>query len=252
MLRADARFRCGRSAEAFSDLANVESLIQATDEETALDFVRGYLARVEGQRGLEDDCRRHAAAAIASATRLGLGTSALMATHGLAVLELGLGRHDLAIEHLDRIAADVHDWGIDEPGALWWQPDHVETLLVRRRTVEAVEITEALAARAATTPWRFTPAAAAWCRAMITPPEAGGRPGSGLGRRPRRDGRHRRRVRAGAHPPRPRARPAAPGRRGRPGAATWPRAEPSSAASGPGPGPTRPATPSATGPPRVA
>jgi DNA-binding CsgD family transcriptional regulator len=166
VIRADARFRSGRWAEALADLSNIVTLIEATAEDVAVDFAAAYLARVEGASGLDAACRTHAHAALATATQLGIGAPTLWARHALAVLELGAGNHELAVAHLDVIAADVAAWGIGEPGVLWWQADHVEALLACERHDEARQATQRLEADAARTGRGFAVAAAAWCRAM--------------------------------------------------------------------------------------
>jgi DNA-binding CsgD family transcriptional regulator len=172
VIRADGRLRAGRVSEAFSDLTSVAALIDASDETVVGSFIDGYLARVEGLRGMDEPCRRHAASAIDIGDRLGIGSAALMGRHGLAVLELGAGHADRAIEHLDVIARDLEAWGATEPGILWWQPDYVEALVARGRTEEAVAFTERLAEAAGRTERRFATAAVAWCRAIVQDDDA--------------------------------------------------------------------------------
>jgi DNA-binding CsgD family transcriptional regulator len=148
-------------------LTNVVTITEATEERVAVDFAAAFLARVEAARGMEDACREHAAAALATASRLGIGAAELWARHALAVLALGAGRPADAVEHLDRIAADTTEWGIAEPGVLWWQADHVVALVACRREEEAREAAARLDEDALRTGRGFACAAAAWCRAVL-------------------------------------------------------------------------------------
>jgi DNA-binding CsgD family transcriptional regulator len=165
VVRADARFRCGRWSEAYADLTNVVTLAEATDERAALDFAGAYLARVEGARGLEEACRSRARAALDAASRLGMRSASLWARHALGLCELGAGRPETAAEHLDAVAAELRESGAGEPGILWWQADHVEALLACDRAEEAAEAAQRVQADAERTNRGWALAAAAWCGA---------------------------------------------------------------------------------------
>ena len=167
VVRADARFRSGRWNEAYADLTNVVSLIESTDETVVLDFVGAFLSRVEGARGMHDACRTHAASALETASRLGLGSAALWARHGLAVLELGAGRPERAVEHLDVLALEVRERGLGEPGVVWWQADYVEALLATDRVDDARRFATQLERDARRAGRGFAVAAAAWSRALL-------------------------------------------------------------------------------------
>lgn len=94
----------------------------------------GHLAAAFGRR---DECRAWADLALSEAALLDAPVIAAWAHAALGLLELGEGHAGTAAVHLDRVAAFAATMEQREPGALWWQADHVEALWRAGRRHEA-------------------------------------------------------------------------------------------------------------------
>jgi len=121
LAQAEARrLRDGLDA-AIEELDLVMALGQTREERYACVAA----AWIEAALGLETACRRHASRAAELGARMGLSWSA---SEALGVLELGLGRPDLAIEHFDRLVGDAGSIGADAIAPRSWVPAYIEAL----------------------------------------------------------------------------------------------------------------------------
>jgi DNA-binding NarL/FixJ family response regulator len=122
--------------EALAAAGESETLARETGQITLLGETLGELAMIEAGHGHEDDCRRHAAEAMALAEGLGLGLTRERASYAIGLLELGLGRLDEAAEALAGSVERLEQMGIhmmDSPAAT----DLVEALARLGRLDEA-------------------------------------------------------------------------------------------------------------------
>lgn len=140
--------RTGRWVEAYG-------LIRTSlDDEWGAPGVRAWgravLARACAALGREEECRTEAAAALEVAQPMGLAVAEAWACSALGLLELGSGRPEAALVHLDRVAGIWERGAVGEPGALWWEGDHLDALVAcgeRERATERLAAVEREAER---------------------------------------------------------------------------------------------------------
>jgi DNA-binding CsgD family transcriptional regulator len=89
-------------------------------------WLHAVQARVEAGLGLTDDAYAHGQAALAAATETGTDAVVAWAAAALGFLELGQGRPQAAVEHLERVATTLERGRFGEPGFLWWAADLIE------------------------------------------------------------------------------------------------------------------------------
>jgi DNA-binding CsgD family transcriptional regulator len=89
------------------------------------------------------------------------------ASASLGFLELGYGRVETAIRHLDQVARAMERQGVGEPAAVQWAPDLIEALVRAGRTEQAEHALGALERQALATGRTWALAAAARCRGLL-------------------------------------------------------------------------------------
>ncbi|MGH9212594.1 MAG: ATP-binding protein [Acidimicrobiales bacterium] len=143
-VRGELDFRRGRWSEAYTTVTT-----EVWENPLGLPGVGSWMhavqARVEAGLGLDDEARQHGQAALDAATRTGTHAVAAWAGASLGFLELGRGRPQAAVHHLEQVAATLERGGVDEPGILWWAADLIEAhwrlgdLGAARRRLEALQ-----------------------------------------------------------------------------------------------------------------
>ncbi|MCU1395190.1 MAG: LuxR family transcriptional regulator [Ilumatobacteraceae bacterium] len=113
-----------------------------------LAFARTLVAQLASSMGRVEETRSLVAAALPVASAAGAPLTVITGYAALGHLELSLGNDELALTHLDRVAALADDIGLIEPEYLPWAGDHLEALLRSGRTDEAVSRLDALEALA--------------------------------------------------------------------------------------------------------
>jgi DNA-binding CsgD family transcriptional regulator len=164
----DLDFRTGNWVTAYANATEAVRIASETHQTTTLAFSLASLARIEGAQGREDESRAHAAQALTLASpRVGavIGLSAA----ALGLLELGLGRPDEAIGHLEKLATEVAEHGLAEPGAIQWAPDLIESYVRVGATDEAKSALGDFERLASSTERTWALAAAARCRGILAP-----------------------------------------------------------------------------------
>jgi DNA-binding CsgD family transcriptional regulator len=167
---AEVSVRTGRWAEAYGLVRTV------VDEEWGdpgvRSWPRAYLARVSAALGREDECRSEAAAALEVAGPRGLAVVEAWACAALGLLELGRDRPHAAVAHLDRVAELWRRGGIGEPGALWWEGDHLDALVACGDRGRAKELLHDLEREIDLTGRGYAVVVCARGRALLAPDDA--------------------------------------------------------------------------------
>ncbi len=146
-------------------------LAHETEQLGSACHLQATLALVAGTCGDEDECRRHAQESLDEALPRGLGLPIANVTWALGRLDLGLGRHESALDHL----LSMHG---TEPGkgnpiiALWATPDLVEAAVRAGRPGDVTEAVERLSVWAADSGQPTAVASAARCRGLLDDPDA--------------------------------------------------------------------------------
>jgi DNA-binding CsgD family transcriptional regulator len=165
---AELDFRMGRWARAYASASEAVELGRETEQPAALSFALAGLARIEAAQGREDDCRLHAREALdLGEGGIGAGSVVVYAAAALGLLELGLGRVEEAIAHLERVRREVTAHGLLLPTVLQWAPDLIEALVRagRRDDARALVAEFELAAESSRSTWAL--GAAARCRGLL-------------------------------------------------------------------------------------
>ncbi len=126
---AELEFRLGDWAAAHACALDSLRVAEAagSSAEAMLSFVR--LAGIEAGLGHSHACREHAARAIELSRREQSKAAEAMAGQALGFLELGLGRIDLAVEWLERVAAICLDHPRACAAATTWAYDLTEAYI---------------------------------------------------------------------------------------------------------------------------
>jgi ATP/maltotriose-dependent transcriptional regulator MalT len=123
---SDLDFRTGKWAAAYAGATEAVRVAHETQQVTTLAFSLSCIARVEAAQGREDECRAHSEQALDIASP-GIGAVVALSEAGLGLLELGLGRPEEALGHLEPLARQAAEHGLEEPGVIQWAPDLIET-----------------------------------------------------------------------------------------------------------------------------
>ena len=164
-LRAELAYRTGDWFAALADAAEGVQLARETNQNLGASLV--HLAQIEAVRGLEHECRDHAAEAIELATRFGIDGLLYLTRSLLGKLELGLGRVDDAIEELGMAAQLVDLHGSRNPNLGQEAPDMIEALVRAGRRAEAMKALGPLEVQAKRTNCAWTLSVAARCRGLL-------------------------------------------------------------------------------------
>jgi DNA-binding CsgD family transcriptional regulator len=163
----ELEFRCGRMAAAYA--AGTESVQVAVEagQEVAGTTSLVTLARVEAVLGLEADCHEHVRLARSWVQRLGATAMEDYAASALGLLELGLGRPDRAVPHLEECARLESSHGVGHPNVVQAGADLVEALARVGRVDDAVRALATFEVQAEQTGSRWAAASAARCRGLL-------------------------------------------------------------------------------------
>jgi DNA-binding CsgD family transcriptional regulator len=153
----------GTYRDAIASVTESLQIAKDTEQNHRVDHSLGLLAWLWAVTGDEEQCRGYAEDCLAHATSRGIAPSAAWATWGLALLDMGAGRHRAALERLE---ASFHSDLRHPLLGTMYAPDQVEAAVrlgLPERAVEPLQRFErwALAARQ---PW--ADAVLARCRAM--------------------------------------------------------------------------------------
>jgi DNA-binding NarL/FixJ family response regulator len=162
---AELCWRSGHWAEAWK-LATSDLVRDVTLTGARL-WLLAFTAHLDAGFGRADDCRARAQAALDEAEPMGFDTVTMWARHALGLLELGLDRPAEAAAHLDRLATDATSHELVEPSAMWWQADHIESLLRSGRRHEAARTLRQFDTAAGLSDRVWAAAASARCHGLL-------------------------------------------------------------------------------------
>jgi ATP/maltotriose-dependent transcriptional regulator MalT len=165
--RAEIDVRLGRWTVAAAQLHEAAALGEETAESVFTAYAPECLARLAAATGDEPRCREHAANAVKLIDRHHNELGRLYVHSALGLLELGLGRVQPAIRHLEdaRDLAERHGFG--EPNVVHWQADLVEAYVRAGEIDAALDALGALERQAERTGGRWALGTAARCRAVL-------------------------------------------------------------------------------------
>jgi DNA-binding CsgD family transcriptional regulator len=169
---ADLQLRSGRVTESYASAYEAVRLADETGQTTALAYNLTDLARVEACRGLEDDCRAHAARAEALAASSEVDAVAAYAGGAVGLLALGTGQVEEAVALLAQVTAFLDAGGVVEPAVLPVRADLVEALVRAGRPGEARVALRALQGAAVSTGRASALAAAARAEGLLAEHDA--------------------------------------------------------------------------------
>jgi DNA-binding CsgD family transcriptional regulator len=135
-----------------------------------LSFDLGCLARVNAARGNEQACRTNVAEALELANRYEITAVKVYTASILGLLELGLGRLDQAITHLELVADLLAPIGLGEPSTVQWAPDYIEACIRAGHIDQASKALEVFQQQAEATGRTWALATTARCRGLLADP----------------------------------------------------------------------------------
>jgi DNA-binding CsgD family transcriptional regulator len=163
-------YRAGRWDEAAAEASEAIRLARETGQQSVLSFDLVCLARVNAARGNERACRANVAEALKLAEQYEIATVKIYAASILGLLQLGLGRLDQAIAHLELVADLLVPIGLGEPGVVQWAPDYVEACARAGKVQEATQALEVFQQQAEATGRTWALAATARCQGLLVHP----------------------------------------------------------------------------------
>jgi DNA-binding CsgD family transcriptional regulator len=163
-------YRAGRWDEAAAEASEAIRLARETGQQSVLSFDLVCLARVNAARGNEQACRADVAEALKLAEQYEIATVKIYAASILGLLQLGLGRLDQAITHLELVADLLVPIGLGEPGVVQWAPDYVESCARAGKVQEATKALETFQQQAEATGRTWALATTARCHGLLAQP----------------------------------------------------------------------------------
>jgi DNA-binding CsgD family transcriptional regulator len=164
---AELEFRTGNWTAAYANASESVQLAEETGQANELCFSLLILAELEAVLAQEQACREHVRRADEGARVLGITSLHVYAGSVLGLLELGLGRPRLALDHLDPAAQLSRRLGCREPGVVWFGANLVEAHLRAGQVEDARRELRQLEREARETNRIWALAAAARCRGML-------------------------------------------------------------------------------------
>jgi DNA-binding CsgD family transcriptional regulator/tetratricopeptide (TPR) repeat protein len=165
---ADLDFRTGRWAQSLSSLGEALAIAENAGQTKQLGYALSRLVTLDAVTGKESDCRQHAAELRdRGGETADLALVRCRTEAALGLLDLGGGRVEDAIDHLETVAALMRSLEVREPGVLWWAADLIQAYVQAGRTADAERELDALAALANESGRTWALAAAARCRGLL-------------------------------------------------------------------------------------
>lgn len=165
--RLEIDLRCGRWDDARARTSEALRISDASGQAYMRSLPLTVLARLDAGMGLEASCRATVAELHGLAAVAGIATMRVYAEAALGLLELGLGRAERAIEHLDATARMCAEYGNNDPSTVPYGPDRVEALVYAGHLDRAHAALAEFEAQATRVRRSWPTAAAARCRGLL-------------------------------------------------------------------------------------
>ncbi len=147
------------------------SLARETGQETDLVFGLSGLARLQGRRGRDAECRANVAEVLQLCGSLGTRLHEVWAIEALGILALGLGETEQAVEHLEHQRRLLDELGITDPD-LSPAPELIETAIRQGHHEQARQLADEFSAAAAAKGQPWSLARALRVRGLVTEGES--------------------------------------------------------------------------------
>ena len=165
---ADCHYRLGDWVAAETAATEASLTGQELNQPNAAGHASLIMARLAAARGTDEQgCRATIAATMAADEAAGARSAVPYAVAALGFLDLGRGRIQPAIEHLERVARFFDDSGMEEPTLIPWEADLVEAYLRAGRVDAATEAIAVMGRRAAASGVPIAIAPYRRCRGML-------------------------------------------------------------------------------------
>jgi DNA-binding CsgD family transcriptional regulator len=164
---SEVEYRSGRWSDAYALAVESQQIARDVGDRNELSFSLVCLARVEAASGKEQECRTHVAECVEIARELGIGSIEVYAQATLGLLELGLGRPDAALVHLDPLSRLVERYQLAEPNVVRWASDFVEAQARSGNVAGARSALAKLEAQARVTGGRWAMGESARCHGLL-------------------------------------------------------------------------------------
>jgi ATP/maltotriose-dependent transcriptional regulator MalT len=171
-IMAEVQWKRGEFARARAAAERAIELCRECQASGIEGYASAVRARVAAAEGDEAGARANAEAAVAARVLTGQGVFDIYVNCALGLLELGMGRHRAALDHLDR---NVELWAQTQavlPTLVPWQADHVQVLLAVGEHARASAALEQLEDASERSHSRWGRSVALRCRAMLEPKRA--------------------------------------------------------------------------------
>lgn len=170
--RADLDLRVGRWALAAAHAEEAASLGEEMTRSVFAAYPLESLARLAAAAGDEEGCREYARRATELIEAHDNELGRLYVYSALGLLELGLGRIDAALGHLEPARALAERHGLREPNAVHWHGDLVEAYVRSGETTAAQAALEDLRRQAEGTGGRWALGVALRCEGLLAGEDA--------------------------------------------------------------------------------
>jgi len=171
-VQAHVDWWAGRWRSAHARARESVRLAEETDQPNVVAWSAIILGNLAAAQGRETDCRRHVALALELADRHGLNAIAIYGAASLGFLELGLGRAEAALRHLEKVARLVGECGLRHPAVVPFWQDLVEAYLLAGRPADSERAIATLEEQADATRLAWPAAVAARCRGLLADDES--------------------------------------------------------------------------------
>ena len=165
---ADCQYRLGDWVASETAATEASLTGQELNQPNAAGHASLIMARLAAARGTDEQgCRATIAATMAADEAAGARSAVPYAFAALGFLDLGRGRIQPAIEHLERVARFYDESGMEEPTLIPWEADLVEAYLRAGRVDAATAAIAVMGRRAAASGVPIAIAPYRRCRGML-------------------------------------------------------------------------------------
>ena len=166
-LLSELDFRTGRWNAGLAEAAESVHLAGETGQLSLLAFSHVCLALILAARGQEEECVKSVNLALDLTERFGVDSIFVYAGSVLGLLNLGAGRVEQAIVHLEKAARHARHDGLEEPGVVHWTPDLIEAYARVGRLSEAATTLAVFERQAERTQRNWALATGSRCRGLL-------------------------------------------------------------------------------------